>query len=247
MADNGVPSFAKEIDNKLIFTPKDQEFVAYVPEKYFERKIAQVMGEYIDVLGVFNYTIQDLKTGKNNGLHQFRFPSFFTTKPYIVEKQKDIQLIKESFVEDYRIFRYREGDELFSSLDIVKFIGNVERFVNLWYSLGYINNTVRYDEIVDYILDNMAINGESYGLNAQMIGFTVTEICRAHDNPDIPFRLSKSNNVHNYQSMSIKNISKHVSPYTALVSEDFDESIIYGMMNNTPKDTPLEKILVGED
>jgi hypothetical protein len=48
-----------------------------------------------------------------------------------------------------------------------------------------------------------------------------------------------------YQSMALKNISKHISPYTAIISEDFDESVVYAMMNNTPKDTPLEKILAG--
>ena len=47
--------------------------------------------------------------------------------------------------------------------------------------------------------------------------------------------------------MSIRNVSKLISPYTALISEDFDESILYAMMNENPKDTPLEKVLVGTD
>jgi hypothetical protein len=46
--------------------------------------------------------------------------------------------------------------------------------------------------------------------------------------------------------MSIKNISKLISPYTAIISEDFDESLLYAMLNDNPKDTPLEEILVGE-
>ena len=46
--------------------------------------------------------------------------------------------------------------------------------------------------------------------------------------------------------MSLKNISKLISPYTALLSEDFDESILYAMMNENPKESSLEKVLVGQ-
>jgi len=241
----GLPSFIKEEHNKLIFVGKDKEFVAYIPEKYFDRKMAEQMGEYIELLGVFNYTVQDLKTGKNIGLKRFKLPTFFITKPYMTEKKKEVKLLKESEIEDYRVLRYREGDEIASSIDLVQYIGNVEKFINLWYSLGYINNTIGYDELLDYILANASINGVNYGLSAQMIGFTITEICRDIDNPDVPFRLSGKTNMHEYKSMALKNISKHISPYTAIISEDFDESLIYAMMNNTPKDTPLEKILAG--
>ena len=47
--------------------------------------------------------------------------------------------------------------------------------------------------------------------------------------------------------MSVKGVSKLISPYTALLSEDFDESILYAMMNDQPKETSLEKVLVGEN
>ena len=53
--------------------------------------------------------------------------------------------------------------------------------------------------------------------------------------------------MHAYKSMSLKNVSKIISPYTALISENFDESILHAMMNDNPKDTPLEQILVGEE
>ena len=53
--------------------------------------------------------------------------------------------------------------------------------------------------------------------------------------------------MHDDQSISIKNVSKCNSAYTALISEDFDESIIYAMQNDNPKYTSLEKILVGVD
>lgn len=243
----GLPSFIKEDKTKLLFTGKDKEMVAYIPEKYFDRKIAEQNGEYIDILGIFSYTVQDLKTGKNIGTKLFRFPTVFTTKPGIIEKVKGLKLGENSEEEDYRIFRYRDGDEVVSSTEVIQFIGNVEKFINLWYVLGYINNIIPYDELLDYILDNMSLNGNSYELNAQMIGFTISELCRSTKSNNIPFRLSGSNDMHDYKSMSIKNNSKLTSPYTAIISEDFDESLVYAMLNETPKDTPLEKVLMGPE
>lgn len=245
MAD-GLPSFLKEEKDQLIFCDKTKELVAYIPEKFFDRGIATVIGEYIELLGVFSYTVQDIKTGKNIGLKSFRFPTMFTTRPSETEKVKEIRLIKESEPEDYRILRYRDGDEFAVSIDVVQMIDNVEKFMNLFYVLGYIPNTIPYDKIHEYIMDNMALNGNSYGLTAQMFGFNIGELCRSSKDPSIPFRLSGSTNMHDYKSMSVKNISKMTSPYTALVSEDFDESLLYGMLNNHPKETPLEKVLVGE-
>ena len=242
---NGLPSFVKEDNNKLIFIGKNKEMVAYIPEKYFDRKLVEQNGETFDIIGIFNYTVQDLTTGKNIGLHPFKFPTMFTTKPYTTEKVKEIKLIKESTPEDYRIFRYREGDEIAVSTLVPEFVGNVEKFLNLFYSLGYINNTIGYDEILGYITDNMKLNGSTYEVNTQVIGYTISELCRDKDDPNVPYRLSKRTNPHEYKSMALRNISKHVSPYTAIISEDFDESVLYAMMNNTPKDTPLEKILAG--
>lgn len=244
---NGLPNFVKEEEQKLIFSQKDHELIFYVPEKYFERNICEESGELFTLLGVFDYTVQDINTGKNIGLHNFMFPSYFQSIPGSTEKQKNIQLTKYSSPEAYRILRYREGDTVICSTIITQFIGNVEKLNNLFYILGYIPNTIPYDKVYQYIIDGMNLNGEAYEVNNQMIGITLGEVCRDIDNDNIPYRLSGKTDPHAYKSMSVKNISKLTSPYTALISEDFDESVLYAMMNDSPKDTPLEQVLVGEN
>lgn len=248
MADNtGLPSFVRLDKEKLLFNGSaDEEFLAYIPEKYFERKIAEVVGEYIDILGIFEYTVTNTKTGKNIGLKPFRFPTVFSTRPDKIEKVKDVILTEGSSPSDYRVLHYEKDGEIATSVDVVQYVGNIEKLMNLFYILGYIPNTIPYDKIHEILMDNIALNGSSYELNAQMFGFTISEMCRSTKDPNIPFRLSGSKNMHDYKSMSVKNISKLVSPYTAIISEDFDESLMYAMLNNTPKDTPLEKVLVGE-
>lgn len=245
MAD--MPSFVRLEGETVLFNGKDnEEMIAYIPEKYFDRNIAEIEGKYINLIGIFDYTIQNTDTGKNNGLKHFNFPSIFTTKPSYIEKVKDVQLTKNTEVMDYRIFHYRKDDEIIQSTKVVQFIGNCEKFMNLFFILGFIPNTIPYDKIQDYMVANANINGFDYEISMQLFGFIISEICRAKDDENTPFRLSGSNDLTAYKSMSIKNVSKLISPYTALISEDFDESVLHAMLNETPKDTPLETVLVGE-
>ena len=69
--DNKLPSFIRLENEKLIFNGKNKELVAYIPEKFFERKLAEPEGEFIKTIGIFPYTVQDLNTGKNIGLKNF--------------------------------------------------------------------------------------------------------------------------------------------------------------------------------
>lgn len=232
--------------DSIKFKPKDKELIFYVSEKYFERGLAEQVGGNVTLLGVCDYTIQDLKTGKNNGLNRLKFPSLFETIPYSIEKVKDIKLKSYTPKMNYRVLRYRQNDTVISGYKVAQFIGNVEKFISLFFILGFIINTIPYDELHEYVQESANLNGFSYGLTAQMIGIILGEICRSAKNDDIPFRLSGSNDMHAYKSMSVRNISKHISPYTAIISEDFNESAIYAIMNQTPKETPLEKVLVGE-
>ena len=242
-----MPSFlTKNEENSILFKEKDKELQFFVPEKYFERGIAEIEGDVVSIFGVFDYTIVDLKTNKNSGLKSFRLPTLFSTKPASIEKRPQIRLISQQDPTDYRILKYREGDVVILSTKLVQHIGNVEKMSNLFLILGYIVNTIPYDQVHDYILEAMSINGFSYGINNQVIGFVVSELCRSKDDPSIPYRLSKTNDLHAYKSMSVKNIPKLISPYTAILAEDFDESIMYAMMNDNPQDSSLEKVLVGQ-
>lgn len=91
------------------------------------------------------------------------------------------------------------------------------------------------------------LNGVGFGVNSQIMGVAISEIARSRKDITIPWRLSKSDDLHDYQSLSLRNVSKLISPYTAIISEDPDQSMLFAMMNEEPKSTPLEKILVGVD
>ena len=62
-----LPYFCKQEKESILFSAKGKEMVAYVPEKYFDRNIAEQEGDYINIMCIFNYTVQDIETGKNDG------------------------------------------------------------------------------------------------------------------------------------------------------------------------------------
>jgi hypothetical protein len=111
---------------------------------------------------------------------------------------------------------------------------------------GDIPNTIPYDKIQNIIIENMDINGNNYKVTLQLWGIIISEICRAANNQEIPFRLSKSNDMHAYKSISIKDVSRMDSPYAAINTENFDISMVRATLSDKESTSPLEKILTGD-
>ena len=89
----------------------------------------------------------------------------------------------------------------------------------------------------------MKLNGESYNVPLQLWGVIVSECCRSRHDHNTPFRLSGSKDMFDYESISVKNVSKMVSAFSAFQSENFDDSVIHAMTNSKAVDSPLEKVL----
>ncbi len=243
--DEKLPPWLKRDKDSVLYNG-DGEFFFYVPEKFFDIKLAFYRGEYINILGIMDYAMKDSK-GKMGPLHSFKYPTRFLTAPYKVDKMKNVKLIKESEPSDYRILCYKKGDPLIVDVSVPNDLTNVEDCVKLLIISGNIPNTIPYDKIQDYILDNIRVNGANYGICLQMFGIIVSELCRDKDDISIPFRLSKDKDMHNYKPIGVKQIAKLTSAYSALTSENFNEAIVHASLNKQKVQMPLERILTGED
>lgn len=240
-----LPAFLKREKDSILFWD-DGELVFYIPEKYFDLSGAFVAGDYINILGIFDYSVED-KNGKRGPLKQFLYPTRFLTKPYKIDKVKEVKLLDTSEVQDYRFLRYKKGDLVIVDVKVPQTIDNVEDFVNLFIITGNIPNTIPYNTLQDYAIKNMGYNGDSYNISLQQFGIVFSELCRSKKDHDIPFRLSGSNNMNEYESISVKEVSKIVSPYSAIISENIDDSIVHSIMNTDKKvPSPLEKVLMGD-
>lgn len=240
-----LPPFLKRKGDSILFND-DGEFYFYIPESYFDQQVAFYNGEYISTLGFMSYAIK-LKSGKMSGLKNFNYPTRFITKPYKVDKLKNVKLIKESEPSDYRILCYKKDDPIIVDVKVPKVIENVEEFVQMFLVNGKIPTTIPYDELQNAIVNNYLYNGNKYKTSLQLFGVILSELCRSKKDINVPFRLSKDNDMHDYRPVSVKKIPKLISAYAAFTSENINEAIVYASLNDNKVQIPLERVLTGED
>jgi len=53
--------------------------------------------------------------------------------------------------------------------------------------------------------------------------------------------------MHDYRSISIIDIARLVSPYSAISSNNFNQALVYASINKNKVTSPLERVLTGED
>lgn len=242
-----LPSYLKVKDESVYYVGEG-EFLLFIPEVFFDRKVAVIEGVHVEVIGILNYSVNPPQNNLSKDLKTFYFPSRFITKPNRIEKVKDFAITK-NFTADYRILHYENNkkDKIIVSTKVVQDIENVEDLFRLFVNTGNIINTINYDEIYKYFYDAMTINGKGYNLPASLFGLLVSELCRDPDDINKPFRLGTAidKDRYSYKPVSIKEVPKLVSPFTSLTSENFDKAVVGAIMNKNNGRSPLERVLIG--
>lgn len=239
-----VPTFLKREGDSLIFNQEGQ-FVFYVPEIYFDRGDAQIKGEYVNLLGILDYTIYK-KDGSHIGLKRFNFPTVFLCKPSKIEKVKKIKLKTVTEEQDYRLLIFEKGDAVVVSTKVPQNIANVEDFYRIFLT-GKLPTTIPYDKLQNYFIDSMELNGSSYGMSLQMFGIVVSEMCRDAKDPAKAFRHTKFTDQMAYRAISIKDLPKYISPNASIASENWDLGVVGAIMNPADSNSPMEKLLMGSN
>lgn len=254
--------FLKEKDDSLYFKGEG-EFLLFVPEIFFSRNHAIVNGDVIDLIGVLNYMVLDkidpnldiakeLSSSKGKTVKRFYYPSAFSTRPQRMEKVKNIKLRPNAPSEDYRVLHYQDNDhdQIFVSLQVPQDIANVEELMSIFVNTGKIPYGIKYDELHNYFIDSMTLNGGNFKTNIQIFGVIVSELARDPHNINKPFRLSSNfeKDPYSYRPISIKEIAKITSPFTSMVTENWDEAVINaGLIDNEDAiSTPMEPIMTGD-
>ena len=238
---NTLPKFLKRQGDSILFAG-DGELVFYIPENYFTTHNAIIVGEYVNLLGIFDYAVFDA-SGKHSGLKTFRLPTVFLSKPYQIDKVKAVKLTKNTDQQDYRLLKFKKDDVIIVSTKVPENVANVEDFYQLFLR-GNLPGTIQYDKMHEYFTESIGLNGSSYGVSLQMFGIVVSEMCRNPNDLSEPFRLSKIKDMTNYKAISITEVPKYVSPFTSITSENWDEAVVNAIINKEHKDSPMEKILM---
>lgn len=242
MANYQVPKFLKRDGDSLLFN-QDGTFVFYVPELYFERNDAIIKGEYVNLLGILDYTIFN-PDGSNIGLKRFNFPTVFLCKPSRIEKVRNVRLKAAVEPDDYRLLVFEKGDAVVVSVKVPQNIANVEDFYRIFLT-GKLPMTIPYDKLQNYFIDSIELNGSSYNMSLQMFGVVISEACRANNDISKAFRHTRFTDMMEYRAIAIKDLPKYISPNSSISSENWDLSVIGAITNDNETNSPLEKLLMG--
>ena len=235
------PKYLKKDGDAITFDGKGKLKI-FIPQKQFDLNVATFSGKICNFFGVVPYCVED-EHGKKSKLYKINCPTQLQCIPSSIETIRDVKLTKYSKNQDYKVLIFEKGAKVILSTAVPKNVANAEKLINLFIITGNIPDTIPYDQIQDYIEANMKLNGESYNVPLQLWGIIVSECCRSRKDSAIPFRLSGTNDMYDYKSISVKNVSKMVSAFSAFQSENFDDSVIHAMTNKKAVDSPLEKVL----
>lgn len=235
------PKYLKKDGDSIVFDGKGA-LKMYIPQKQFDLNVASFSGKICNYFGIVPYCVED-EHGKKSKLHKINCPTSLQCMPSSIETIRDTKLTKYSQSQDYKVLVFEKGAKVILNTAVPKNVVNAEKLINLFIITGNIPDTIPYDQIQDYIELNMKLNGESYNVPLQLWGVIVSECCRSRHDHNTPFRLSGSKDMFDYESISVKNVSKMVSAFSAFQSENFDDSVIHAMTNSKAVDSPLEKVL----
>jgi hypothetical protein len=235
-------SFLKQDKEKVLFSG-DGELIYYIPEKYFESKAAIVIGEVVETIGIFTYAVFN-KAGKMETMKLFDYPTKISCRPNSIEKVKDYHLTGTSEPKAYRLLHFKKDSELICNVNIPKEFSNLKLFLNLFMRANLPDN-IPYNEVQNYVMDNAVLNNFNYKVSAQTIGWLISEIYRDAKDLSKPFRLSGSNDMTAYKAISVDNVPKYTSAFTAITSDNADEAIAAAMTTKGTGESPLEKIMMG--
>ena len=236
------PSFIKVKNQSFVFA-NDGCFKFYVPEKFFDTKLAETNGEYISLFGILTYALFDKNDKPIGSLRTFKFPSTFITKPDDIEIIRGVKLIKNSKEQDYRVLKYYKDGMIVVNYEIVQDAVNLDKFYKAL-QYGNIPNTIDYYELQNYFIRNIQLTGNSYSVSLQLIGVVISELSRSLKDSSVPYRLSGSNDHTAYQMINIREVPQDVSPFTALTSERWDDAVISSITTTNTKESPLERIMM---
>ena len=255
MANQKLPEFLSLDGEAAIYNKNDEsQLLFYIPEVFFDdstkNPIAKIDGELVTCLGLFNWNIIS-KTGVLGKYRLFNFPTMISCKPYEIDTVRNFALGDNIEPDNYKILKFRYGDEVIHQIHVPQLPDNVDLFYKLAVISSKIPNTIDYKDGWRIFIDNATLNGINYKMPAQAFGILWSELCRDPDDISKPYRLSKYiyKDPYAYKAISIKMNPKYISPYTALISENFDEGLMAADILSTKSDkelldSPLEKIVM---
>lgn len=236
--------YLKKDGEHIIFEGHTME--AYIPEYYFQGKLAEDKGSMIEVFGLFNVRVFD-GNGRPLKLETFNIPSMLHLYPTEMET-KELELV-DDVIEKYRVCKFYKGNRVLNK-SIHQDASNVELFINLLFR-GNIPRTIPYTQILQIWQKNLELNNVKLGVTSAILEVIITEIYRNKKKPEETFAKvigkDPTASEFGYRPANIREICARNSTFAALTFEDIDSMITTSLniskYNKEESQSPIEKII----
>ncbi len=161
-------NFLKDNGENIIFTGNYLE--AYIPDFYFEGKLAEDYGTTVRAFGVFSVRMFDDK-GKAQGIETFNIPALIYIHPSEMEK-KELDLLGDGTKVQYRVAKFFKNSVLMAN-NVQQDASNAELFINLLFR-GNVPHTIPYDDIIHIWLKNLELNSVKLGVSSVILEIIIS-------------------------------------------------------------------------
>lgn len=224
-----------------------EELRLYIPESYFEKRLAADHGKYVSVFGLLD--IETFKGGKSLGKDILNLPTMIEIFPTSMEPETLTLTGKEEDKEKYYVAKFIGGDK-FTNIALRQDSSNVELFLKLMTS-GKVPKSVPYNKLLEVWQRNLSLNNVNLGVPSTVLEVIIREIYRDPKKPEYTFSKAYNDNPKidqlNYYTANIREVCARNSVFAATTFEDFDQmansSINITSYKKSQTVSPIEKII----
>lgn len=237
------------IDNGESIVFKGHYMEIYIPQSYYESKLAETQGKFVKTFGVLNYRIFDNKDKELvSGI--LNLPTTIFLSP--VEMSDVTMRMKndpDTEPKKYKACKFYKDDIIMPSA-IQPDSANVEAFINIIFN-NKLEGNIPYNKLLDIWEKNLELNKVKLGVAASNLEIIISEIYRNKNNPNEKYAKvvgkDPKASQYMYKSASIREICSRNSTFAALTFEDMDAMITTSLninkYNKKQVESPIEKII----
>ena len=216
-----------------------------IPDVYFEKKensISTDLHGKVDTLGFLNLLVYADEKDIKPKAYSLKIPVALSLR------YSSKGIIKDKDGEKIRTFSCNKGEVFMES---TKAAQNADNFYGIFNALLLARLTnVKYEEMVDIILQGSRVNGINLGVNRTLLEAFVSEMARSEIEENVPFRVhygDGSVGKDGFKFMKLKDVPRVNSPFTSVNFEDAMTSIqkaVHQTIKKKPqKVSPIEQVM----
>lgn len=240
--------YFKKDERNITFTGVYME--AYIPTLFFDKGLAELIGEHFNTLGMFTVKIFKDQDGKFpiGDFKLLNVPMELTTYPS-GGFEENVEVNMTGVVEKCTVLKYYTDDVFMRSIipcSTSVFTGIIQLLLQ-----GKFPSVIPYDKVLDVWEKSFEVNQAYIDIPDLIKEIVVSQIYRSKKDISIPFgkvvgRNPKTNML-DYMTVNPRELSISNSNFTGIIFEDMEQMLVGGMVNTKKNknqaNTPMEEVM----